>query len=124
MIGEKIPLTGSNTNNSFYTGKEVSTGEVGTSRISRRVLHGLTIIPVLVACGCTIYGAVQTQSAVVALPFIIVLIWFFIHFLLLYFIQKDHHNFHPPAWFMFVSSGHIFIQSFIVIILTLVKKQT
>ncbi|CAF3782850.1 unnamed protein product [Rotaria sordida] len=107
MSGEKIPLTGSNTNNSFYTGKEASTGEVGTSGISRRVLHGLTIIPVLVACGCTIYGAVQTQSAVVALPFII-----------------DHHNFHPPAWFMFVSSGHIFIQSFIVIILTLVKKRT
>ncbi|CAF1012368.1 unnamed protein product [Rotaria sp. Silwood1] len=124
MNGEKIPLTGPITENSFYTGKEVSTGEVGSSGISRRVLHGLTIISVLIACGCTIYGLFQTKSAVIVLPFIIVLIWLSIHFLLLYFMRKDQHDFHPPAWFIFVSSGHIFIQSLIVIILTLVKKQT
>ncbi|CAF3597014.1 unnamed protein product, partial [Rotaria sp. Silwood2] len=119
MNGENIPLTGSNADNSFYTGKEVSTGEVGTSGISRWILHGLIVIPVLIACGCTIYGSVQDKSVVIVLPFIVVLVWLSIHFLLLYFIRKDQHDFHPPAWFIFVSCGHIFIQSLIVIILTL-----
>jgi hypothetical protein len=124
MTSETIPLTGSPADSSFYTGDEVSTGEVGTSGISRRVLHGLTILSVLIAFGCTIYGAVQAESAVIILPFTVILVWVFIHFLLLFFTQRDHHEFHPPAWFIFISSGHIFIQSLVVIILTLLKKPT
>ncbi|CAF1025973.1 unnamed protein product [Rotaria magnacalcarata] len=119
MNGEKLHLVGPKTDNGFYTGTEQSTGEVGTSGISRRILHGLTVISVLIACGCTAYGSIQNKSAVFLLPLIVVLIWLFVHFLLLYFIQNDKHDFHPPAWFIFVSSGHIFIQSLIVIILTL-----
>jgi hypothetical protein len=122
MNGEQVPLAGPNADSSFYTGQEVSTGEVGTSGISRRILHGLTIISVLIASGCTIYGSLQAGSAVLALPFLIVLIWLFIHFILLFFAQNDQHEFHPPSWFIFMSSGHIFIQSLVVIILTLFKK--
>ncbi|UJR32162.1 hypothetical protein I4U23_019629 [Adineta vaga] len=122
MSGERIPLSSASVDASFYTGQEVSTGDSGTSGIARRILHGLTIISVLVAAGTTIYGSVQAESAVIVLPFIVVLTWLFIHFLLLFFSKKDHHDFHPPAWFIFVSSGHIFIQSLIVIILTLFKK--
>lgn len=123
MNGEKIPLTGSYVDNNFYSGQEISTGEVGSSGISRRILHGLTIISVLIAGGCTAYGAVEGHSAAFLLPFMVVLIWLFIHVVLLYFIRTDKHDFHPPPWFIFVSSGHIFIQSLIVIILTLFKKQ-
>ncbi|CAF1201925.1 unnamed protein product [Rotaria sordida] len=119
MNGEKIPLVGSRTDDGFYTGQEISTGEIGTSGISRRILHGLTIISVLVACGCSIYGSVQAKSPLIILPFLVVIIWLFIHFLLLFFAQRQQHDFHPPAWFIFVSSGHIVIQSLIVIILTL-----
>jgi hypothetical protein len=122
MSGEKIPLTGSHTDNGFYGGHETSAGDAGTSGMSRRILHGLTIISVLIAGGCTIYGCFQAGSAVIVLPFSVVLIWLFIHFLLLFFARKEHHDFHPPAWFIFVSSGHIFIQSLVVIILTLFKK--
>ncbi|CAF2771719.1 unnamed protein product [Rotaria sp. Silwood2] len=124
MNDENIPLTGHKTDNSFYTGQETSTGEVGTSVISRRILHGLTIISVLIACGCSIYGSIQAESPFIILPFLVVIIWLFIHFLLLFFARRQQHEFHPPAWFIFVSSGHIFIQSLIVIILTLFKKQT
>ena len=124
MNSERIHLVGSHEDNNFYTGKETSTGEIGTSGISRRVLHGLTIISVLIAFGCSVYGSVQTESPFIILPFLVVLIWLFIHFLLLFFAQRERHDFHPPAWFIFVSSGHIFIQSLIVIILTLFKKQT
>jgi hypothetical protein len=121
MSGEKIPLVGPT---GFYTGDETFTGDAGTSGISRRVLHGLTIISVLIACGCSIYGSFQAESPLIILPFIVVMIWLFIHFLLLFFARREHHEFHPPAWFIFVSSGNIFIQSLVVIILTLFKKQT
>ncbi|CAF0794717.1 unnamed protein product [Adineta steineri] len=123
MRSEKIPLTGSHVDAGFYTGREISTGDAGTSGISRRILHGLTIISVLIACGCSIYGSFQAETPFMILPFLVVLIWIFIHFLLLFFARREHHEFNPPAWFIFVSSGHIFIQSLIVIILTLFKKQ-
>jgi len=119
MSGERIPLTGSNMDNSFYTGQEGSIGESGTSGRSRRVLHGLTIISVLIACGCTIYGSVQAGSVAIILPFIVVLSWLIIHFLLVLFSGNENHNFHPPAWFIFVSSGQILIHSLVVVILTL-----
>ncbi|CAF1166320.1 unnamed protein product [Rotaria sp. Silwood1] len=121
---EGIPLVRAQIDKSYYTGQERSTGEVGTSGISRRILQGLTIMSVLVACGCSIYGSVQAESPFIILPFLVVILWIFIHFLLLFFAQRQQHEFHPPAWFIFVSSGHIFIQSLIVIILTLFKKQT
>ena len=125
MSSEKIPLVGSKSiDNNYYTGAETSTGDAGTSGISRRVLHGLTIISVLIACGCSIYGSFQAESPFILLPFIVVILWLFIHFLLLVFVRREQHNFHPPAWFIFVSSGNIFIQSLVVIILTLFKKQT
>jgi hypothetical protein len=124
MKSETIPLTGSPGGSGFYTGHEGSIGEGGTSGMSRRVLHGLTIISVLVAFGCTIYGSVQAETPAMALPFSVVLIWLFIHFLLLFFARKEHHDFHPPAWFIFVSCGHILIQSLVVIILTLFKRPT
>jgi hypothetical protein len=126
MNGEKVPITTtvSSTENGFYTGQEVSTGSVGTTGISRRVLHGLTIISVFVASICTIYGSVQAASAAFLLPFFIVLTWLVIHFVLLYFAQNDQHDFHPPAWFLFISSGHIFMQSLVVIILTVFKAET
>jgi len=119
MSGERIPLVGHQTDNSFYSGQEISTGEAGTSGISRRILHGLTIISVIIACGCTVYGSLQAHTPYMALPFAVVLIWLLIHLLLLFFARREHHDFHPPAWFLFVSSGNIFIQSLIVIILTL-----
>ena len=53
---EKIPLVGSQPDENFYTGEESSTNEGGTSGRSGRILHILTIISVLVACGSTIYG--------------------------------------------------------------------
>jgi len=124
MRSEKIPLTGPYTDNGFYNGQETSTGDAGTGGISRRVLHGITIISVLIACGCSIYGSFQAESPFILLPFLVVMIWLFIHFVLLFFARREQHEFHPPAWFIFVSSGHIFIQSLIVIILTLFKKPT
>lgn len=125
MRNEKIPLTGPGAADAgFYSGKEVSAGDTGTSGIARRLLHGLTTLSVLIAAGTTIYGSVQADSAFLILPFTVVLCWLFVHFLLLFFSKKDHHDFHPPAWFIFVSSGHIFIQSLVVIILTLFKKPT
>jgi hypothetical protein len=123
MNGETTPLTGSNMDNSFYTGQEGSIGEYGTSGKLRRVLHGLPIIFVLIACGFTIYGSVQAGSAAIILPFIVVFSWLIIHFLLLLFSRNENHNFHPPAWFIFVSIGQIFIHSLTVVILTLIKKE-
>jgi len=119
MDSEKQPLTTPILDSNFYSGQEVSTGEIGAGGISRRILHGLTIISVLIASGCTIYGTVEVGSAVLVLPFLIVIIWLFIHFVLIFFAKNDEHDFHPPAWFIFVSSGQIFIQSLVVIILTL-----
>jgi hypothetical protein len=124
MESENLLATTPNTDNSFYTGKEASTGEIGTSGISRKILHGLTIISVLIACICTIYGSVIDASAVLVLPLIVTLTWLFVHFALLFFSNNDQHDFHPPAWFIFVSSGHIFIQSLVVLILTLYKNST
>ena len=122
MSGEKIALVGPKGDNGFYTGQETSSGEPGTSGISRRILPGLTIISVLIALGCSAYGVIQTESPLIVLPFLVVMMWIIIHFLLLYFVRREEHDFHPPAWFLFVSSGHIFIQSLVVIILTLFKK--
>jgi len=121
MSGERIPLTGSQPqpDSSFYTGQEISAGEPGSSGVSRRILHGLTIISVIIALGCSIYGLFQSDTPLIVLPFVVVILWLFIHFFLLFFARREHHDFHPPAWFIFVSSGHIFIQSLIVIILTL-----
>jgi hypothetical protein len=119
MSDERIPLVGSQPDNSFYTGQETSTGEVGTSGGSRRILHGLTIISVIVACGGTVYGFFQSGTPFIVLPIAIVILWVLIHFLLLFFAKREKHDFHPPAWFIFVSSGNIFIQALIVTILTL-----
>lgn len=124
MDGEKTPLAGPNPDSSFYSGKEVSTGNIGSAGLSRRILHGLTIISVLVASGCTIYGCVEGETAVFFLPFFITLTWLLIHFAFLYFAKNDQHDFHPPPWFVFISSGHIFMQALVVIILTLFKKPT
>lgn len=123
MSSERIPLS-SGVDSRFYAAHDVSAGDSGASGIARRIIPGVTILSVLFAAGSTIYGSVQAESAVMVLPFTVVLCWMFIHFLLLFFSKKDHHEFHPPAWFLFVSSGHIFIQSLIVIILTLFKKPT
>ncbi|CAF0764556.1 unnamed protein product [Adineta ricciae] len=123
MSSERIPLS-SGIDSSFYAAHEVSARDSGTSGIARRIVPGLTIVCVLFAAGSTIYGSVQAESAAMVLPFTVVLCWTFIHCLLLFFSRKDHHEFHPPAWFLFVSSGHIFIQSLIVIILTLFTKST
>lgn len=123
MNGENVPLIPSNGDNSFYTGKEGSTGEVGTSGLSRFIQYGLPIISMLVASGCTIYGTIQAKSILLALPFIIILFWLVIHFLLLYFIRNEKHEFHPPGWFIFVSSCHICTQSIIVAILTVAKAE-
>jgi len=119
MSGERIPLVGSQPDSSFYTGQEISAGEAGTSGVSRNILHGLTIISVIIALGCSIYGFFQSGKPLIVLPFVVVIIWLFIHFLLLFFARREHHDFHPPTWFIFVSGGHIIIQSLIVIILTL-----
>src|ERR1700749_2185986 len=119
MSSEGIPLVGPQPDASFYTGQETSTGEIGTSGISRKVLHGLTIISVIVAFCCTIYGFFQVDTPLIVLPFVVVALWLVIHFFLLFFARREKHDFHPPAWFIFVSGGHIFIQSLVVIILTL-----
>jgi hypothetical protein len=119
MDSEKISLVTPVLDSNFYSGQEISTGEIGTSGISRLILHGLTIISVLIASGCTIYGTIRAGSAVLVLPFLIVFIWLFIHFVLIFFAKNGEHDFHPPAWFIFVSSGQIFIQSLVVMILTL-----
>jgi len=124
MSGERIPLTGSQPDSSFYTGQETSSGEAGTSGVSRRVLHGLTIISVIIAIGSTIYGYFQADTPMIILPFVVVILWLFIHILLLVFARRESHEFHPPGWFIFVSSGNIFIQALIVIILTLFKRPT
>lgn len=119
MSDERIPLAGSQQDNSFYSGQETSTGDVGTSGASRRILHGLTIISVLIACGCTGYGFITADTPLIVLPLVVVVLWLILHVLLLIFARGEKHEFHPPAWFIFVSSGNIFIQSLIVIILTL-----
>jgi hypothetical protein len=119
MTDGKAPLTGTNPENGFYTGQEVATGEVGSSGMSRILLHGLTAISVVGASICTIYGSVQAGSAVLVIPFVIILIWLFIHITLIFFAQNDQHNFQPPSWFIFISSGHIFMQAIVVMILTL-----
>lgn len=122
MSGEKIGLLGQNGPNGFYAGDERSADEAGTSGISRRMLHGLTIIAVLIAFGCSIYGTVLAESPVIVLPFVTVIMWIVIHCFLIVFARKAHHEFNPPGWFIFVSSGNIVIQSLVVIILTLFKK--
>jgi hypothetical protein len=124
MNNETAPLTGTNPENGFYTGQEVSSGEVGSSGMSRRLLHGLTIISILGASICTIYGSVEAGSVVLVLPFVIILIWLFIHITLLFFARSEQHNFQPPSWFIFISSGHIFMQAIVVMILTLFKIGT
>jgi hypothetical protein len=124
MTDEKLPLTGTNPENGFYTGQEVSGGDVGSTGISRRLLHGLTAISVLGASICTVYGSIQAGSVVLVLPFVIILIWLFIHLTLIFFAKNDQHNFQPPSWFIFISSGHIFMQAVVVMILTLYKKGT
>ena len=121
MSGEKIPL-GGNHGTGFYSGSEQSGGEPGSSGFSRRILRVFTIISALVACGCSIYGIFEAKNAVIILPFIVVVLWLIIHFLILIFSRHEKEDFNPPAWFIFVSGGHIFIQSLIVIILTLVNQ--
>ena len=122
MRTERIPLVGSTAESSFYNKDEGSSGEPGTSGISRRILYGLTILSVLVACGCSIYGTVQSKSFFILFPFSVVILWLVIHCFLIFFLRGEQHDFNPPAWFLFVSSGHIFIQSLVVIILTLFKQ--
>lgn len=122
MNGEKTPAPGTTPENGYYTGQETSTGDIGSSGLPYKILHAATLISVLVAFGCTISGSVQAESAIFFLPFLLTLMWFFIHLALLYFSKKDQHNFSPPAWFVFISSGHIFMQALVVIILTLFKK--
>jgi hypothetical protein len=124
MSSERIPLVGSSTEDGFYTGEQRSAGEVGTTGVSRRILHGLTIISVMIAIGSTIYGYFQADTPMIILPFVVVILWLFIHILLLVFARRESHDFHPPGWFIFVSSGNIFIQALIVIILTLFKRPT
>lgn len=124
MSYEKIPLTsGSNGDGSFYTGEERSIGSAGAGGLSRRLLHGLTIVSVLVAGGCTIYGSVEAKSGAMLLPAFVVSIWLIVHCVLLYFARNEQHDFHPPGWFVFVSSAHIVIQAIVVIVLTLFKKE-
>lgn len=122
MNRETQPLTGTSTDNNFYTGNEQSTGESGTRGVSKRILHGLTIISVLIAAGTSIYGIFEADTPLIILPFVAVVLWVIIHLLLIFFIRREKHEFHPPGWFIFVSSGNIFIQSLIVIILTLFKR--
>ncbi|CAF0936111.1 unnamed protein product [Adineta steineri] len=122
MNHEKLPLVTSNVDNSYYAGNERSTDDSGTNGRTRRILHGLTIISVLIAASFTIYGCVVAESAAIILPFFILSSWIFIHCCLLFFGQKEHHDFHPPEWFIFITSGHIILQSLLVIMLTLFKK--
>jgi hypothetical protein len=128
MSAERIPLVGppatSSTENGFYTGEETSTGDVGSSGVSRRILHAMTIISVLVAIGCSVYGYFVAETPLIMFPLIVVIIWVFIHILLIVFARAEKHEFNPPGWFMFVSSGNIFIQALIAIILTPFKKPT
>ena len=79
MSNEKIPLTGSNGDGSFYTSEESSVGSMGASGLSRRLLHGLTILSVLVAGGCTIYGSVEAKLGTMLLPLLVVVTWVSIH---------------------------------------------
>src|SRR5579871_6007869 len=102
MNDEKKSLVRSQTDSGYYDGHEISTGEVGTSGISRQILHGLTIISVLIALGCSIYGSFQAKSPFIILPFFVIIIWLVIHILLLIFARREKHDFHPPAWFIFV----------------------
>lgn len=125
MTDEKSPLTGTtNPDNNFYTGQETSTGDVGSSGMSRRILHVLTVLSLLAAGACTIYGSFEAGSAVFALPFFSVLMWLFVHLSLILFARSDQHDFHPPSWFIFVSSGHLFMQSIVIMVLTIFKKVT
>jgi hypothetical protein len=124
MTSERAPLVASPTDNGFYTGQETSAGEAGTSGVSRRVLHGVTIVSVIIACACSVYGLFQADTPLIMLPLLVVIIWLFIHLILLFFARQEKHEFHPPAWFIFVSSGQIFIQSLIVIILTPFTRPT
>jgi hypothetical protein len=121
MTDERLALVSNKNNNNFYSGQQVSSGEPGTNGISRYILHGVTVISVLIACGCSIYGVYQVKSLVILFPLIIVIMWFLIHLLLLFFSGNDKYMFQPPAWFIFVSSGHILIQSLVAIILALFK---
>jgi hypothetical protein len=122
MASETHRLT-SPSDRSFYgTNNRLSASETGATGSARRILHGLTIISVLVATGCSIYGLVQSQSGLIVLPFAVVLVWCFIHIVLLIFLRRAKDDFHPPGWFVFVSGGHIFIQSLVAIILTLFKQ--
>ena len=122
MSKENIGLLSHQGQNGFYAGDEKSTDDNGNSGKSQRILHLLTIVSVLIAAGCTIYGAVQAESSLIVLPFVIVIMWLIIHCLLIVFARNPKHEFNPPGWFLFVSSGHIVIQSLAVIILTLFKK--
>jgi hypothetical protein len=122
MSSERIPLVGSPTENGFYTGEETSTGDIGSSGASRRILHGLTIISVLGAIGTSIYGLFEADTPMIILPLIVVILWLFIHVLLIIFARAESHEFHPPGWFIFISSGNIFIQAIIVMILTIFEK--
>ena len=125
MSGERIPLTDpTSAENGFYTGEETSTGAVGATGASRRILHILTVISVLVAIGTSIYGFFEADTPLIMLPLVVVIIWLFIHIFLIVFARHETHEFHPPGWFIFVSSGNIFIQALIVIILTLFKRPT
>ena len=125
MADEKNPSTGTpNPDNTFYTGQEVSTGDIGSSGISRRILHVLTFLSLIAAGACTIYGSFEAGSAVLALPFFTVLMWLFIHLSLILFARNNQHEFHPPSWFIFVASGHLFMQSIAVMIITIFKKAT
>ena len=124
MTDEKTPLTGTNSNpeNHFYTGQEGSTGSVGSSEISRRILHGLTLAAFLAAIGCTIFGSVEAGSAVLALPLFTLLMWLFIHLSMLLFARGDQHDFTPPSWFIFFASGHFCMQCVAVMVLTIFEK--
>lgn len=124
MTDEKTPLTGNNSNpdNNFYTGQETSTGFTGSGEISRRILHGLTLVSFLAAIGCTIFGSVQAASAVFALPLFTILMWLFIHLTLLLFARNDQHDFSPPSWFIFFASGHLIMQCIGVMVLTIFNK--
>lgn len=125
MNRETIPLTGTSTDNNFYSGNEPSSGgESGTRGVTKRILHGLTIISVLIAAGTSVYGIFEADTPLIILPFIVVVLWGIIHLFLILFLRREKHDFHPPGWFIFVSSGNIFIQSLIVIILTLFKRAT
>ena len=124
MSSERTPLTGASADDNFYSGEETSTGESGSKGVTKRILHGLTIISVLVAAGTSIYGIFQSDTPLIVLPFASVVPWVFLHLLLIFFARREEHEFHPPGWFIFISSGNIFIQSLIVIILTFFKRPT